>query len=152
VGTRTVPAGSPAFYQAPVAEQPALSQAAAETEEEGFAQTVRYLKVKNETSQKLTLWVRYRTQDAAEEWRWFPATGKGVCYELDPGEETYLGHQGGKLHASRVRIWAETAAGEPMDEYRDQDLWLVPEKDGTGEHFYVAPETEDFTFIFSPER
>jgi hypothetical protein len=117
---------------------------------EDVAQNVRALKVRNDTTSRLTLWVRYRTQNDAEEWAWLPGDREAVCYDLDPGEETFLSHLGRKVCASRVRIWAETAAGEPMDEFKEQDLWLVPETDDSGEHLYYAPEMENFTFVFSP--
>ena len=50
----------------------------------------------------------------------------------------------------RFLTCAVLAAGERMEEFKAQDLWLVPEKDTAGEHVYSAPEREDFTFTFSP--
>jgi hypothetical protein len=137
----------PVYWSPPVvvAEAPSAEQ----EEPEAVTQTRRYLKVKNDTGSKLTVWLHYRTLTTGDEWKWFPKDGrKAVRYELDPGEETYLCHEGWKVNASRVRIWAETASGEQMDEYKDQDLWLVPE-DEEGERSYSAPQMEDFTFAFS---
>jgi hypothetical protein len=124
--------------------------AAAAAEPEEAVQTRRYLKVKNDTGEKLTVWLRYRTLTTDGEWRWYPGEWeKPLCYELDPGEETYLSHEGWKVNASRVRIWAETPSGEQLDQYQDEDLWLVPEEDGEGKHSYSAPQIEDFTFTFA---
>jgi hypothetical protein len=137
-----------AAYPAPVFVQPAVDPAVAAEPEEAV-QTRRYLKVKNATAEKLTVFLRYCTQNTADEWKWYPASGDAVSFELDPGEESYLEHEGWTVNASRVRIWGETASGVLMDEYQDEDLWLVPETDGEGYHNYSAPEMEDFTFTFS---
>jgi hypothetical protein len=112
-------------------------------------QNQRYLRVKNDTGQKLTVWVRYRAPGEDGNWAWLPGDSDAVEYELGPGEETYLALDDQRLSASRVRIWAETADGRQMDEYREQDLWLVPEKDDNDEHWYYGAEMEDFTFTFA---
>ena len=33
-------------------------------------------------------------------------------------------------------------------DYQDQDLWLVPELDSTGNHTYLAPQEETYTHAF----
>jgi hypothetical protein len=138
---------------AAVVSQPVADPIAAEAEPGDVAQTRRYLKLKNETGEKLTVWLRYRTLTTDSGWKWFPEGGPTeLCYELDPGEETYLSHEGWKINADRVRVWARTAGGELMDEFKAQDLWLVPEKDAAGNHVFYAPEAEDFTFVFSGEE
>jgi hypothetical protein len=117
-------------------------------EEEPY-QNQRYLKVKNDTGQKLTVWVRYRSLDGNGDWAWLPGSGDAMEYQLEPGQETYLAVDDRQLCASRVHIWAETADGQQMDEYREQDLWLVPEKDDNDEHWYAGSQVEDFTFTVS---
>jgi hypothetical protein len=62
-----------------------------------------------------------------------------------------------------VRLWAKStsANGQEWLEYKDQDLWLVPEVDkddakpkdpsepkAPKEHVYYAPEAQTFTFVF----
>jgi hypothetical protein len=155
-GHHGVPAGwhpvaYPAAYPLPAVEMSDPPLAAPEEPEE-VTQNRRYLKVKNDTGEKLTVWVRYRTQTVRDEWKWYPAGDEALCYELAPGQETYLSHEGWRVNASRVRIWAQTASGEQMDEYKDKDLWLVPEEDDDGEHTYLAAHLEDFTFTFSADE
>jgi hypothetical protein len=136
------PAGAPAGV--------VVEAVPAEEEPQVVAQSCRYLKVKNDTGDRPTVYLHYCTLTTGDEWKWFPGAGRNaVCYELDPGEETYLSHEGWKINASRVRIWAETPSGEVMDEYKGQDLWLVDE-DEDGGRSYLAPQMEDFTFTFSP--
>src|SRR5206468_7164053 len=101
----------------------------------------RYLRVRNDTKQQLTVWVRYRTLTTGDEWAWFPeGPEEAVSYELAPDETTFLKHQGVFVNASRVRLWARPSAAGPTEsggwtKYRDQDLWLVREVDN-GEHVY----------------
>jgi hypothetical protein len=115
-------------------------------------QSRRYLRVKNETGQTLTFFVRYRTLNVRDEWKWYPESQTGedqaVRFELEPGAEADLEHEGFQINASRVRIWGELEDGQEIDDYKDQDLWLVPEIHGDDEHCYYADEMETFTFTF----
>ena len=95
------------------------------------------------------MFLRYCTQNSAGEWKWYPASDEAVSFDLEPGEESLVEHEGWTVNASRVRIWAETASGALMDEYQGKDLWLVSEKDAEGHHNYSAPDMEEFGFTFS---
>jgi hypothetical protein len=112
--------------------------------------TRRFLKVKNETGSKLRISVQYRTL-TDKTWTWLPAnpeeSAKALTHELADGEEMYVQDAGTKIAASRVRIWAESEAGRWF-QFKDDDLWLVPEMNDRGEHVYQATEMKTFTFIF----
>jgi hypothetical protein len=60
-----------------------------------------------------------------------------------PLKTTYLQELGRQLSASRIRFWFRTADGE-QEEFRGKGLWLVPEVDNAGYHWYVAQEMETF--------
>jgi hypothetical protein len=112
-------------------------------------QTQRYLQVKNDTGEKLTVYVQYRTFTDKGTWRWYPAKSEeALAYELDPGETTCLADEGWQIRASRVRIWAVAGeSGHTWDQYEKEDLWLVPET-FRGIQCYEAEEMETFTFTF----
>jgi hypothetical protein len=121
---------------------------------QGKVQGRCYLCVKNDTEEKLTVYVQYRTLTDKDEWQWFPAdpgkSDEAVAYELDPGEEAGLRHEGWSVNASRVRIWAVAVeSGSEWLDNKDEDLWLVPDGGG-GERYYLAPRMESYTVTFSP--
>jgi hypothetical protein len=120
-------------------------------------QTQRYLKIKNETNEILTVFVQYRTEVQPDEWVWLPADPKkstnAVTQQVLPGKEIYAEVDKNRILSSRVRLWAKAnSKGTEWLEYKDQDLWLVPEIDKEDpkrqRHFYFAPETQTFTFVF----
>jgi hypothetical protein len=134
------------------AEETIDDQAADDADEDGQddVQYWRYLKVKNDTDERVTLWVQYRTLDEQDGWAWYPAdptqSRQAKRFVLEPGEETYLDDRGSYLGASRVRIWAKAADGDEWLEFKGHDLWLVEEVDDEGEHHYLADEPETYTF------
>ena len=115
-------------------------------------QSERYLHVKNETADKLTVYVQYRTALSSGKWVWLPEdpekSQETLAYDLEPGEEMHLGDGQAALTASRVRLWAVTENGDGWLDYKDKDLWLVPEEED-GQHCYYADEVETFPFTFS---
>jgi hypothetical protein len=110
----------------------------------------RYLRVKNDTKEKLAVFVQYETATETQGWSWFPkAPGQdqAVTYTLAPGQELDLAHQDWTINARRVRLWAQGQSGAEFNEFRDQDLWLVDM--ANGERAYQAPEGETFAFSFA---
>ena len=85
-------------------------------------------------------------------WVWLPEdpekSQETLAYDLEPGEEMHLGDGQAALTASRVRLWAVTENGDGWLDYKDKDLWLVPEEED-GQHCYYADEVETFPFTFS---
>lgn len=125
-----------------------------QSEEEAVTyQTCRYLRLKNETGQKLTVYLQYRTQTTDGKYRWYPeapATAtKALVFQLKPGAESELYHDDWQINACRVRIWAVAADGSEWLDYKDTDLWLV-EADDAGERYYQGSEMETFTFSLKP--
>jgi hypothetical protein len=121
----------------------------------GSPHTQRYLKIKNDTKDTLTVYVQYRTQDKSEQWVWLPVNPKqsaeAVTQSLAPGKEILAEVEKNPILSSRVRLWAKSAAGGTQWlEYKDHDLWLVPEVDREKpkDHIYYAPKTETFVFAF----
>jgi hypothetical protein len=112
--------------------------------------TRRFLKVKNDADVAMKVFVQYRGF-ADKKWAWLPAdpsaSQNALVYNLQPGQEALVEHDSQKVAASRVRVWA-VAQGQNWLDYRDQDLWIVPEVDQRGEHRYLATEMKTFTFIF----
>jgi hypothetical protein len=131
---------------APAAEQSTPSEPEAEL------QTQCYLRVKNGTKEKLTVYLQYRTVTSANKFAWAPAdpndSDKALVYKLDPGEETSLGTKGERICASRVRIWAATESGMSWLDNKEEDLWLVPLADDNT-YCYYAPQMEAYTVSFS---
>jgi hypothetical protein len=113
-------------------------------------QTTRYLRVANSTNKPVTMKVYYFTKVQDADYSWFPADpdapdAQCVTYELNPGEVCDLQDNDWKLNATKVRIEAESE-GRKWARFSKNDLWLVPETDDQGNHGYVAPDIEVFTF------
>jgi len=98
----------------------------------------------------MKVFVQFRGLDD-KKWSWIPAdpndSKDALVYDLKAGQEMFLEHKGSKLSASRVRIWG-VAESQTWFDFRDQDLWVVPEMDQRGEHRYLATEMKTFTFVF----
>jgi hypothetical protein len=117
----------------------------------------RYLLVQNESAKKLRIYVQWKTQ-TPDGWAWLPenvsdpadlAKAQAAPFDLEPGAKTYLEFDGQPIKASRARLWSVSDAGKFV-EYKDKDLWLVPEQLPDGTHGYFAAEMQTFTFKFTP--
>ena len=89
----------------------------------------RYLKIANNSSQRITVYLKYRTQTTEDEWEWFPAAPEEdnwLTYTFEPGEASYVAHDGFRVNAERVRIWAvnENKSGA-WEQYKEADLPLA---------------------------
>jgi hypothetical protein len=107
-------------------------------------QTTRHLRVTNATREKMTVYLQYRAQDENEEWLWSPGEPGSedvMTYELEPGEVADLADEDWHICASRVRLWA-VSANQTYEQFKDQDLWLVPETDRDGTHLYESPAVQ----------
>jgi hypothetical protein len=111
----------------------------------------RTLTVRNNTSEKLHVWVQYRTKAESETWQWLPAnpkeSGRAVSLSLNPGESADVLDGEAVVSASRVRIWASTASGKEWVKYQDRDFWLVSAT-GDGKHRYQAVAMESRSISF----
>jgi hypothetical protein len=109
----------------------------------------RYLAVSNQTGEPITVFLQYYTLTSKGGWQWFPAQpsnkdGKSVLYKLEPERTVKLLHDDWAISASKIRIWALTKSGVQMNEFRNQDLALVPEPG----QVYYAVDTGTYTFTF----
>jgi hypothetical protein len=120
-----------------------------EAPQEGVKQFERSLCVRNDSGQTLTLHVQYRTRTEKGGWQWYPADPRqstdALSVELKPGQVACLEDDRGTIKASRIRIWATAENGEGWIDNQDADLWLVPEVDTQGSHYYYAREVETYT-------
>ena len=117
------------------------------------AHTTRFLRVKNATGKAIKLSLQYRTPAGAGQWAWVPAAPGGandaLVFDLVPGAKADLEHEGKRVHASRVRVWA-TGDGVRWAQYKDQDLWLVDEAGAGGKRVYSAAGRETYTLEVPP--
>jgi hypothetical protein len=109
----------------------------------------RYLEVANETKEEVTVYVQYRMFKNGA-FKWAPAEpregAEAVWQTLKPGEKAKVYDGDFMVRGSKVRICAQSAGGTLWSDYRDRDLWLVPETDAQGQHVYQAREMETLTF------
>jgi hypothetical protein len=85
----------------------------------------RYLKVVNNTGQKLKLWVWPNVHDpATKQWKWYGGAN-GYYWELAPGANTYLRVDKWVLRGHSIKYWATTPTLK-WESYRNTPRVLVP--------------------------
>ncbi|MGE3780173.1 MAG: tetratricopeptide repeat protein, partial [Pirellulaceae bacterium] len=101
----------------------------------------RYLKNTNSGRERVRVHIRYHTQTDDNDWGWFPSEeGEWATYVFEPGESSYLSHDGFRVNANQVRIWAETLdASRAWQTFRTEPLRLVEED---GYHAYMMATLE----------
>lgn len=122
----------------------------------GKRQTQRHLLITNSTREKLAVHVQYFTEKGSEGWNWVPGnpeqnSSQAVKVEINPQETVNVRDGDAPISASRVRIWAMASGGTEWNEYKTQDLLLVPEEDDQGQRWYAAAEMDTFAFTFSKD-
>lgn len=145
---------------APVVDAPAATPASAEATEneeteESTTQFLRQLRVSNNSGEKVTVHLQYCTLNDDESEIWLPAdpkeSTKDLSFTLEPGQTTVVKDEDTNIAANRVRFWVQGKSGT-WKEFRNQDLWLVPEKDADGDHSYEADDMETYTVSIKPLR
>ena len=120
--------------------------------DDAVLQNKRFLKIRNDTKDTVTVYLQYRALDKAGGWAWVPAdpatSSEALSFSLKPGEEFSPKADDMPVAASRMRI-AVTSPTQKWMKYRDKDCWLVPEKNDDGEHVYLAEAVDTFTFVIS---
>ena len=117
--------------------------------EDAKLQTVRFLKLRNDTGVKLTVFVQYLTV-AGDKVEWLPGepgTDKAISFTMEDGQELTVEDNGPKLAAGVIRLWAVSETVQLTD-FRDKDLVIVPEKDKNGNPGYAAPAPTTMTITF----
>ena len=116
----------------------------------GPLQFERFLKVKNDTKEKVRFFALFHSKGADGKEAWVPAEPGApetvYSVEVEPGKALDLTDDDGKpISADRVRIWAASSNRQWLDN-ETADLWLVPETDAAGNHQYAAAEMQTHTF------
>lgn len=123
-------------------------------EGEKAVQDERFLRVENNTKEKVQLYVQVRTKVEGGEWAWLPGDPKteekAFAFELEAGQVVDLKIEEQQLSASRVHIWAESET-QKWNDFQKKDLWLVPEKDVNGKHRYMAPTMQTYLYRVAGE-
>ena len=136
---------------APVAPAQVIVVSSSTGDSESAFQVERFLRIKNDSGEKLTVFLQVRTRNDRGEWVWSPeapgSKAKVMTFDLEAGKTLDLT---GKVSASRVRLWARSDTSSFMD-YANQDLWLVPETTGNGEHRYQASQMQTYTFTMKQQ-
>jgi hypothetical protein len=116
-------------------------------------QVERFLRIRNQTGEGLTVWVQYRTRDENGNWSWLPADPRqsddATEFQIPAAQTAFLSVHGERLHASRVRMWAMTDSGRTFTAFAESDLWLVPEVGPDGQHWYLGARMGTFSYTFS---
>jgi hypothetical protein len=113
-------------------------------------QLERFLRVKNDTKEKVRFFALFHSKGPDGKDAWVPAEpgepATVYSVEVEAGKSLDLSDDDGKpISADRVRIWAESPSRQWLDN-ETADLWLVPETDATGNHQYAAAEKQTHTF------
>jgi hypothetical protein len=115
--------------------------------EQTLWQRGRLLRIANASGEKITVHVQYRTQAKGDDWAWFPGepgdTDQSVTFELEDGEVIDAMDNDWAINASQIRFWAKSETKEWV-QFKDKDLWLVPEKDEDGNPGYKAQDMQRF--------
>jgi len=116
----------------------------------GPVQSRRFLLLRNDSGEPLTIRVQFRRLTRHGEWNWFPAdprrSARALEYTIGPGKAFYLSDGESRVAASKVRIWAEgVSTGSRWEDYRYRDLWLVPEMAKDRGHVYHGDKIQTVT-------
>lgn len=108
-------------------------------------QQVRFLRVVNETSEPIKVYVQYEYVTPKGEWVWWPADPTKPFWSFKVGEASYLLDDGWKLKARRIRIYGvgQTSGKVTNTEHWNEPIWLCP-KDG-----YLGMNETTFTYTFN---
>lgn len=130
----------------PKAEKPALGD-----RDELTIQNKRFLKLRNNTKDTITVFLQYRFQ-TGEGWAWTPIDpAKGndaLSFEIEAGKDLDVKQMEEPIAASRMRIWA-TAPGFKWMRFKTKDIWLVPERNEDGDHVYFSEKVDAFLMTFA---
>src|SRR5262249_19844722 len=109
-------------------------------------QRVRFLRVVNGTKDKVTVYLQYHAPDE-DSWAWLPVdpqeSDDSLIFEIDPGQSLDLTDDQWRIAANRLMVWAESE-NQKWDEFKDNQLWVVPEVTSSGKHRYQSPEIQTY--------
>lgn len=88
----------------------------------------KYLKIGNQTSEPLTVFVRYRAKASDGNLRWYPSGGQTLQFDFAPGEVSLVAAGEKQVHGDRFYIWATgTQTGKNYDLNRTREFVAVGE-------------------------
>lgn len=106
----------------------------------------RIIRVANNTTQKIRVYLRYEGLTADGQFAWAPGGTEALAWEFAPGESAVLVHDGRPVLARRIRIWAECPDAKiNWLKVKDVDTWAAPANGYRG-----GPKPELFTYSFNP--
>jgi hypothetical protein len=113
----------------------------------------RWLRLHNDTPEKVTVYLRYHTQDLTGDWEWFPeapvlGATQWIAFELQPGEVLDPTFLDVPIAANRIRIYVQSATRSWMT-FAEEDFWLVPEVTPEGVHLYYDYTRQTFDFFIN---
>jgi hypothetical protein len=145
------PAPAPVTAPAPAQVIVVSSSGGGTGDTDSAFQVERFLRIRNDSGEKLTVFLQVRTRNDRGQWMWSPeapgSKAKVLTFDMEAGKVLDLT---GKVSASRVRLWARSESSSFM-EYADRDLWLVPETGNNGEHRYSGSQMQTFTYTMKQQ-
>ncbi|MFO0807135.1 MAG: hypothetical protein U0746_00765 [Gemmataceae bacterium] len=101
------------------------------------AQSSRYLRFANNSKERVTLKVEVPTAPENK-----VDAPRKLEYKLEPGEVADLKDGDWRVNAAKVRFSVVTEKGKELNQFKDKDFVLVPEKDDKGEPSYQSATPE----------
>ncbi|MCP4679043.1 MAG: hypothetical protein GY854_26850 [Deltaproteobacteria bacterium] len=107
----------------------------------------RRLKVKNNSSAGIKMYLRYLVYQGANGWKWFPKKDSSgsdrLVYWLNPGQSFVLADKNRDVIRTRaVYLYAEAMNGTKWNQYKGSYLDIVPDKG----YWSSEPQTLEFEF------
>jgi tetratricopeptide (TPR) repeat protein len=100
----------------------------------------RFLRIANNTGERIRVHLRYEALTAAGQWEWAPA-GE-LSFDIAPGAVLYLLNNGNHIQARTMRIWAESLdSANVWERARNKNTTLV-------ETAYRARRVGTYTYTF----
>jgi hypothetical protein len=115
-------------------------------------QNRRFLRIFNNSGERLKVWLQYNVPDAQDEGSWVPAdpakSVEAIPYDLLPGKAYDMFHNKARIAASRVRYWAITPT-RVWSQNVTEDLWLATAPDDPNRHSYLDTKVETYLLTFA---
>jgi hypothetical protein len=109
-------------------------------------QNLRYIDVRNNTSETLEIHLYYETLTEQKEWYWYPETppsGRELRFTVEAGKTVQVHNGDFRVHARRIRIWAEGRRTATQYGAKEKDVW-------TCEKEYRAQKRMAALYVFAP--
>jgi tetratricopeptide (TPR) repeat protein len=106
----------------------------------------RFVVLANNSGKEIRVQLRYFTVTKEGGTQWFPSEETFLTFTFQPGESAQLLDEAFKVHASRIRFFAESTDGATVwNDHKDADLAIVPD-----EGYISDGGTKEFKYEFNP--